>query len=238
MARYLPCILVLRAAGQASVTFARGQPRAGAACRENICGGGADYPVNGTLFYSEFTVPGLPTNASAIDEGTYFIYTNIFFRSAPSAPSGLMNQFVPQLMLGNPLSGSSNWPFYLPQWSHATTWVFASQYFMEIFNSTSNATQANAAAGEVFNCLEGETLWTSFARSPAPDFAWTLTMGVKGDASRTSIVISPAPYMGLISTETMSWGEAAYDTAHLSTCMHLCAVRLSARMHVGGHLQQ
>jgi len=73
------------------------------ACAENICGGGADYPVDGTVFYAEFTVPGLPRNASVLDTGaTYFIYTNIFFRS--TAPAGLMNQFVRGCLAAPPAS--------------------------------------------------------------------------------------------------------------------------------------
>ena len=135
-----------------------------------------------------------------------------------------MNQFVPQLMLGSPLSGSSNWPYYLPTWSNEHSWVFGSQYFMELYNTTSNATEAKAATGQKFNTVAGEVLWTSFTRAPAPSFAWTLAMGVLGDASRTSIVVSPAPYMGLLHSETSSWGEPAYDTAHLNSCWELVRV--------------
>jgi len=124
-------------------------------------------------------------------------------------------------MLGSPLSGSSNWPNYLPVWSEERTWVFAAQYFFEIFNATSNATEAKAAAGEVFRTVEGETLWTSFTRAPAPSFAWTLAMGVRGDGSRTSIVIATAPFMGLLRDETASWGEPAYQRAHLNSCWEL-----------------
>jgi hypothetical protein len=207
----------------ASLTRARGAraaspsaPSSAAACAENICGGGADVPVDGTVFYAEMTTPGLPANASAIAEGTYFIYTNIYFFDKPKPPSGsygVMNQFVPQLMLGNPLSGSSNWPYFLPSWSQEATWVFASQYFMELFNATSGQVEAKAAAGEKFNVVAGETLWTSFARAGAPGFGWSLSMGVKGDASRTSVVLAPQPYMGLIPAFTASWDEPVYAKA-------------------------
>ena len=198
-----------------------------AACAENICGGGADYPVDGTIFYSEFSVPGLPTNLSARSEGTYFIYTNIFFRNPPRPAAGsygIMNQFVPQLMLGNPLSGSTNWPYYLPQWSQEQSWVFAAQYFFELYNATSGHVEAKAAAGEVFGCAENETLWTSFTRAPRPGAAWTLAMGVKGDAARTSLVVATAPFMGLIPGFSSSWGEDAYVTAHLNSCWELYGV--------------
>ena len=54
-----------------------------------------------------------------------------------------MNQFVNQLMLGQPLYGSTGPPSYNPLCMPAPTWIFAAQYFMEIFpNGT-----AKAAAG-------------------------------------------------------------------------------------------
>jgi hypothetical protein len=132
-----------------------------------------------------------------------------------------MNQFVPQLMLGNPLSGSTGWPAYDPQWSSEKTWVFASQYFMELQNQTSKQVVAKAAAGQKFGVVAGEVLWTSFTRSA--DFAWTLAMGVKGDAARTSFVIAPRPYMGLLES-TRSWGEEIYGKAHLNSCWELYGV--------------
>jgi hypothetical protein len=44
-----------------------------------------------------------------------------------------MNQFVNQLMLGQPLFGSTGPPDYDPLWMPVTTWIFAAQYFMEIY---------------------------------------------------------------------------------------------------------
>jgi hypothetical protein len=38
-----------------------------------------------------------------------------------------MNQFVPQLMLGNPLDGSSGPPLYKPKWHAHNTWCFGAQ---------------------------------------------------------------------------------------------------------------
>ena len=38
-----------------------------------------------------------------------------------------MNQFVNQLMLGQPLYGSTGAPDYNPLWMPVTTWIFAAQ---------------------------------------------------------------------------------------------------------------
>ena len=84
--------------------------------------------------------------------------------------------------------------------------------------------RAKAAAGEKFNVVAGETLWTAFSRAGAPGFGWSLSMGVVGDAARTSVVLAPAPYMGLIPDFTASWGEAAYAKAHLNSCWELYGV--------------
>ena len=72
-------------------------------CHGGLCGGMADYPVGkgGTQFYSEFDVPGKPEVQDGI---CYYIYFNIFFSGKGH---GTMNQFVPQLMLGNSLTNSS-----------------------------------------------------------------------------------------------------------------------------------
>merc|ERR1719476_253441 len=99
-------------------------------CKAGACAGVTYYPVDpGNEWYAEFDVPRLPAK---IDDITHFIYFNIFFRD--SKPHGKMNQFVPQLMLGEPLCGSTGPPLYKPKWEHHTTWIFGSQYFFEIFN--------------------------------------------------------------------------------------------------------
>jgi len=133
-----------------------------------------------------------------------------------------MNQFVPQLMLGNPLSGSTGPPAYDPVWSTEKSWVFASQYFMELQNATSGEVVAKAAAGQKFPTAAGEVLWTSFARSA--DFVWTLAMGVKGDAARTSVVFAPKPFLGFVDAWSSSWDEDAYAEAHLNSCWELYGV--------------
>ena len=44
----------------------------------------------------------------------------------------LCAQFVPQLMLGNPLCKSSGPPLYKPKWELHHSWVLGSQYFFEV----------------------------------------------------------------------------------------------------------
>ena len=55
-----------------------------------------------------------------------YIYFNIFF--GDSKPNGRMNQFVPQLMVGESLTTSSGPPDYHPIWVDHKSWVFSSQY--------------------------------------------------------------------------------------------------------------
>ena len=189
-----------------------------APCKAGLCGGMARYPaLPGTRFYSTFSVPGLPLNASAAEDVTFFIYTNIFF---DGYRDGTMNQFVNQLMLGNPLSGSTGAPDYLPLWSQAATWVFGAQYFME--TAVPAAGTAHAAAGPLYNCTEGDVLWTEYALGA--DWAWTLSMGVVGDASRTSTLVVAQPFMGLLANETTSWSEPAYDHVYYNGCWELYGV--------------
>ena len=88
-----------------------------------------------------------------------------------------MNQFVPQLMLGSALSGSSGPPDFRPQFNHHRSWVFGAQYFFEIWDHATNQSVAKAATGETFPTVAGETLYTRFELGR--DWAWTLTMGVK-----------------------------------------------------------
>ena len=102
-------------------------------CKAGVCGGMANYPIApGMRFYSTFNVPGLPLNQSAIENDiTFFIYANIFFDGGPGQCKDCkMNQFVNQLMLGQPLYGSTAPPSYNPLWMSTTTWIFAAQYFM------------------------------------------------------------------------------------------------------------
>lgn len=185
----------------------------------------ANYPVApGMRFYTTFNVPGLPLNASAIENDiTFFIYQNIFFDGGPGECADCrMNQFVNQLMLGQPLYGSTGPPNYDPLWMPVTTWIFAAQYFMEIYpNGT-----AKAAAGPWYNCTTGDILWTQYAldSDPNDNWVWTLSMGVVGDDSRTSTLVVEKPFMGLLSNETTSWKEPAYGVAHYNGCWELYGV--------------
>ena len=188
-------------------------------CKGSACCGMAHYPVSPqTTFRATFDVPGLPT-AEVDDSITDFIYFNIFFGGGPKA--GLMNQFVPQLMLGQPLCNSTGPPAYEPLWCSTKTYIFGTQYFMEI--SVDNKTQSHAAAGEVFETVPGETLFTEFALDD--DFAWTLTMGVVDDPTRVSVLEVAKPYMGLLEPDTSSWSEAAYDHANVNSCWELYGMR-------------
>jgi len=129
-----------------------------------------------------------------------------------------MNQFVNQLMLGQALYSSTGEPSYDPLWTTATTWIFAAQYFMEIYpNGT-----AKAAAGSWFNCSEKDILWTEYALDE--DWVWTLSMGVVGDPTKTSVLSVPTPFMGLLGNETKSWKEPAYSVAHFNGCWELYGI--------------
>lgn len=194
-------------------------------CKAGLCGGMAHYEVApGMRFYSTFNVPGLPKNKTAIAEDiTFFIYANIFFNDG-GVEQGRMNQFVPQLMLGQPLSGSTGPPDYDPIWSTELTWVFAAQYFMEIYDNST----AKAAAGPKFPCAEGDVLYTEFALDAdavTGEWIWKQTMGVVNDTSRISTLVIAQPYMGLlVSNGTSSWKEAAYAHAYYNTCWELYGI--------------
>ena len=86
--------------------YSRGHPLVGSSpptgCHGGSCGGMAHYPVgDDIMYYSVFDVPEKPRKADGI---CYYIYFNIFFSGKGH---GTMNQFVPQLMLGNSLTNSS-----------------------------------------------------------------------------------------------------------------------------------
>jgi len=188
-------------------------------CAGGLCAGLAHYPVGpGNRFYAEFDVPKLPEDVDT--SLTFYIYFNIFFGDVKP---GKMNQFVPQLMLGEPLCDSSGPPLYKPIWHPHSTWVFGSQYFFEIFNDTSNQTEGHAATGDLFNCTEGEVLWTEFTLSA--DWKWTLNMGVLGDTKRTSSVVAEKPYMGLLPAATKSWKDDVFNKTFVGSCWELYGIK-------------
>lgn len=191
--------------------------RCQASCGNHLCSGFAWYPTAvANSFGAVFNVPALPTNASAYLDLTYYIYFNIFFHNYEPA-GAIFNQFVPQLMLGQALSNSTGPPNYDAVWGNYSSYVFSAQYFFEIINE-SNVSVPKAVAGDVYQCVPGESLWTQFTQSH--DHVWTLTMGVVGDPTRTSVVVAPRPFMGLVSG-TSSWSEATYDEVHVNSCWEL-----------------
>ena len=168
-------------------------------------------------FSAVFDVPGLPTNTTVYGDSTFchYIYFNIFFPNDSPSGYGIYNQFVPQVMLGDALSGSSGPPSYEPRWNTFRSYFFQAQYFFAFVDPASNATVLKAVVGETYPVAPGERTWTSFTRR---NYSWYLDMGVVGDTSRTSTVVAPTPYMGLLAPHTTSWSEAIYDNVHVNSC--------------------
>jgi hypothetical protein len=195
-----------------------------AGCQGGLCmgmhggpheNGNSSYVVGDTAsgftgVYAEMTVPELPLLQDGI---CYYLWTDVFFGDMSY---GRMNQFVPQLILGNALSGSTGAPLYNPTYSTYNTWHFGAHYFFEIFNSTGNSVDAKAAYGTLYPAITGETLFTRFEAESGPRGkgpVWTLTMGVLDDPSRLSVLRVDQPYMGLgvdWPLPTTSWSELNY----------------------------
>lgn len=82
-----------------------------------------------------------------------------------------MNQFVPQLMLGNALCNSSNAPDYHPHWAKLTGWAIGAQYFFGVcdegsdgaYNCTAQSWTDKAATGALVPVEEGELISVSWA---------------------------------------------------------------------------
>ena len=118
-------------------------------------GGPASYPSGSvetgfTRVSSTMSVPELPEKMDGI---CYYIWTDIFFGDMSQ---GRMNQFVPQLILGNALDGSSGPPEYKPKWGTHTTWQFGAHYFFEIYNETTGQVESHAAYGHMYAAKAGE----------------------------------------------------------------------------------
>ena len=198
-------------------------------------GGNASYPVawNGksaTFINVTMTVPNLPHKTTNI---TYYIWTDIFFGDGLY---GRMNQFVPQLLLGDVLDSSTGPPYYKPKFHHHDTWVFGSHYFWELYNTTTTKTTSHAAYGQLFPTWPGEVLYTSFELKVANNNnkekgmvthspKWILTMGVVGDDSRVSELVISQPYMGMGSDwehqPSTSWLEEPYHNMCINSCWEL-----------------
>lgn len=203
-------------------------------------GGNASYPVawdrhrlKGTTVQSSMTVPALPQETDGI---TYYIWTDIFFGDAGM---GRMNQLVPQLLLGKALDGSSGPPDFIPKWGDRhDRWSFGAHYFFEIYNNSTGEVDAHAAYGELYPVEPGEGLWTEFHLEAGGDGfdekspRWVLSMGVEGDADRTSTLKVDRPYMGLgeidpssmmdtKSNKALSWADESFHNMCINSCWEL-----------------
>lgn len=174
------------------------------------------------MYESVFDVPPIP-DAFDAETMTYYDYFNIYWRANPDG--GWMNQFVPQLMLGNALCNSSNAPDYHPHWAKLTGWAIGAQYFFGVcdegsdgaYNCTAQSWTDKAATGALVPVEEGELIYTKFELSD--EYVWTLSMGVVGDetGARSSVVVVDRPFMGLVNTST-SWAEPTYDEVYAGAC--------------------
>jgi hypothetical protein len=194
---------------------------AGALC----VGPGHMYPIGRqpeVQIYSTFQVPPLPNNFDTANN-TYYDYLNIFWRSQPTG--GYMNQFVPQLMLGNALANSTNYPDYEPKWIQLDSWHIGAQYFMGICRdpTTSHCPNdwiAKAATGKLVTVFPGEVIETSFELVPVRNrFEWHLRMGVVGDVARSSIVVADTPFMGLLNNSSNRWMDGLYENVYVGSCL-------------------
>jgi hypothetical protein len=201
--------------------------RAGGLC----VGPGRLYPIGrqpGVLMYSIFTVPELPQQFDRI-ETTYYDYFNIFW-PGEQPTGGYMNQFVPQLMLGNVLANSSNYPDYDPYWIAMDTWHIGAQYFMGLCATNATAPDGficdgdhwipKAATGKLIPVEPDEVIETSFELVEVRDtgWEWQLQMGVVGQPHRLSLVVADCPFMGLINA-TKSWQEDRYENIDVGSCL-------------------
>jgi hypothetical protein len=192
------------------------------------------YPIGrqvGVSITGQFVVPALPKSFDVTDT-TYYDYINIFWRQ--NVYPGYMNQFVPQLMLGNALATSTNHPDYKPQWIKLNSWHVGAQYFMAICTDDDNHANktgcdnwsGRAATGELIAVEPGEGVFTKFelvhvspsSSQPSAPVEWHLTMGVVGDPYRVSKVVVPRPFMGLVANTT-SWMEEIYDMVYVGSCL-------------------
>jgi hypothetical protein len=202
----------------------RGGSAAGRCSAGALCAGpsGQAYSIGrqtGPLLYSTFRVPPLPSSDRR-EETTYYDYFNIFW---PRGPGGAyMNQFVPQLMLGNALANSTNYPDYNPKWIVLDTWHVGAQYFMGLcFSKDCDRNWIpKAATGDLFAVYEGELIETSFSLVPVEDrFEWHLAIGAQDDPSRRSVVVADRPFMGLLGNATQNWMEDQYERIYVGSCL-------------------
>ena len=138
-----------------------------------------------------------------------------------------MNQFVPQLMLGNVLANSSNYPDYHPQWIALDQWHIGAQYFMALpCNSTEPDNDKpcwipKAATGKLVQVEPGEMIETTFTLVQVSDetvWEWHLRIGVVGaHPSRWSMVVARQPFMGLV--PGTAWQDDIYRNVTVGSCL-------------------
>ena len=203
-------------------------------------------------------MPDLPQEHDPVDKFTYYDYFNIFWPTAGMHASsvtnlerptmlggygGYMNQFVPQLMLGNALANSSNDPDYDPQWIQLETWHIGAQYFMGLCppylsqstttttttTTPSTATAGNAscrdswipkaATGDLIAVNPGEVIETTFrlVKGGGRRLQWQLRIGVLGQPHRTSVLVVDRPFLGLVPSTT-TWDEDVYEHVYVGSC--------------------
>lgn len=152
-----------------------------------------------------------------------------------------MNQFVPQLMLGNALANSTNHPKYNPHWIKLDTWHIGAQYSMGLcvknetypdgFECDRQTWLAKAATGKLVPVEPGEVVEASFELVEKENNAgakvhwsnssleWHLCISVvDGGPDRLSEVVSDRPFMGLVQS-TSSWNEDIYDNVYVGSCL-------------------
>ena len=98
--------------------------------------------------------------------------------------------------------------------------------------------QAGFSSTEGFEGFHGgaaaarlQVVWTKFELSAG--WVWTLSMGVKGDPARTSVVVAKKPFMGIVSHNTSSWSEPEYDHCNVNSCWELYGVKVCAHRSLG-----
>lgn len=202
-----------------------------------ICvGPGKSYPIGrkvGVTVTSRFVVPELPKEHDS-SRSTYYDYLNIFW--TPQPRGGYMNQFVPQLMLGDALANSTNSPYYKPEWIKLDSWHIGAQYFMGLcvknetysdgFECDPQTWLGRAATGRLVPVEPGEVVETSFEliqqrRGNSKRFQrlWRLSIFVVGGGpDRRSVVIVDRPFMGLVEA-TKTWDEEIYENVYIGSCL-------------------
>lgn len=145
-----------------------------------------------------------------------------------------MNQFVPQLMLGNALANSTNFPDFDPRWIQLDSWHIGAQYFMGlcpdgVSTKCKSDWIARAATGKLIPVEPGEVIETSIGlqKYDGNRSLWILSIGVLGQADRTSQVIVHKPFMGLLNKTIASadWMDYRYSDVFVGSCLENYGMR-------------